>query len=87
MDCTTLDTHRDRAHKAPKIQAANPTVPEGLTADETLLYERLNAHYERTGDDWQLEQEHLPAQTVDSAVAATCRNRVTTSTPRIDGLN
>jgi hypothetical protein len=73
MDCTTLDTHSDRAHKALKVQAADPSVPEGLTADETLLYERLNAHYERTGDEWQLEQEHLPAQAVESALAAACR--------------
>lgn len=74
MDCATLDTHSDRAHKALKVQTADSTVPEGLTADETLLYERLNAHYERTGDEWQLEQEHLPPQTVESALSAACRS-------------
>jgi putative transposase len=73
MDCATMDTHRDHAHKALKIQAAELTVPEGLTADETLLYERLNTHYARTGEEWQLEQEHLPAHTVESALAAACR--------------
>jgi hypothetical protein len=72
MDYATLDTHSARAHKALKVRAAGGTVPEGLTADETVLYERLNAHYERTGDEWQLEQEHLPAQTVESALAAAC---------------
>jgi len=73
MDCNTLDTYRDRAHKAPKFQAADLTVPTGLTADETHLYDRLNAHYKRSGEERQLEQEHLPAQTVQSAVVAACK--------------
>ncbi|ORB84863.1 hypothetical protein B1987_14900 [Mycobacterium kansasii] len=75
MDCATLDTYRDRAHKAPKIQAADITVPTGLTADEAHLYDQLNAHYERTGEERQLEQEHLPSQTVQSALVAACSNR------------
>ncbi|WP_165592679.1 Wadjet anti-phage system protein JetD domain-containing protein, partial [Mycobacteroides abscessus] len=73
MDCITLDTHEDQAHKATKTQATDQNVPDGLTADERLLYERLNTHFQQTGEEWQLEQEHLPTQIVESALVSACQ--------------
>jgi hypothetical protein len=75
MDCNTFNAHGGLLHKATKLHAADQAVPDGLSNDEAALYRELNAHFERTGHEWQLEQEHLPAQAVEAALLAAVANR------------
>ncbi len=59
MDEATLDSYPQFQH-ATKTQAPTYDIPVGLTAAETVLYSRLNSHHEASGQDLQLEQEHIP---------------------------
>ena len=66
MDEITLDRYPQLRHQTDS-QTPSYNIPNGLTATETELYQRLNAHDQTTETELQLEQEHIPI--VDAVTA------------------
>ncbi|ORW08033.1 hypothetical protein AWC16_20055 [Mycolicibacter longobardus] len=67
MDEATLDAY-PAAHHETSTQTDSYEIPGGLDLAETKLYGRLNAHHANTGQDLQLEQEHIPISTAHAAI-------------------
>lgn len=67
MDEITLDRYAQLRHKTDS-QTLSYSIPVGLTATETALYQRLNSHHHSTGTELQLEQEHIPIADAVTAI-------------------
>ena len=67
MDEITLDRYAQLRHKTDS-QTPSHNIPDGLTATETALYQRLNSHHHTTGTELQLEQEHIPIADAVTAI-------------------
>ncbi len=65
MDSATFDRYRELSHETKGSQLLDDTtIPDGLSPDESQLYQHLNDHHRRSGRDLQLEQEHIPLPVV-----------------------
>ena len=67
MDEITLDRYPQLRHETDS-QTLSHNIPNGLTATETALYQRLNSHHHSTGTELQLEQEHIPIADAVTAI-------------------